>query len=90
MPPLLLGYLVVINGLAFVLMGIDKWKAARGSRRIPESTLLLPAALLGCVGSWSASALFRHKTSKSSFRWKHVLATAVSIGWVVLIVREGL
>jgi uncharacterized membrane protein YsdA (DUF1294 family) len=87
MPPFLLGYLVVINALAFSLMGIDKWKATRGARRIPESTLLLPAALLGCVGSWTASSLFRHKTAKSSFRWKHVLATAISIGWCVLIVR---
>lgn len=90
MSPIVLGYLVVINALAFVLMGLDKWKASRGARRIPESTLLLPAALLGCVGSWTASALFRHKTSKSTFRWKHLLATAISVGWVVLIVRRGL
>ncbi|MBL8769216.1 MAG: DUF1294 domain-containing protein [Planctomycetes bacterium] len=87
---MVLGYLVVVNALAFVLMGLDKWKASRGARRIPESTLLLPAALLGCVGSWTASALFRHKTSKSTFRWKHLLATAISVGWVVLIVRRGL
>lgn len=90
MSPIVLGYLVVVNALAFVLMGLDKWKASRGARRIPESTLLLPAALLGCVGSWTASALFRHKTSKSTFRWKHLLATAISVGWVVLIVRRGL
>lgn len=90
MSPIVLGYLVVINALAFVLMGLDKWKASRGARRIPESTLLLPAALLGCVGSWTASALFRHKTSKSTFRWKHLLATAISVGWVVLIKRRGL
>ena len=42
--PVLLGVMSVIS---FTLMGIDKAKARRGSRRIPEKTLFLFTLLGG-------------------------------------------
>ena len=45
--PVLLGVMSVIS---FTLMGIDKAKARRGSRRIPEKTLFLFTLLGGGIG----------------------------------------
>ena len=36
----LLYYLIVINVVTFLVYGIDKWKAKKGSWRISEATLL--------------------------------------------------
>lgn len=44
-------YLIVINVLAFALMGIDKSKAKRHLWRIPEKTLFLSALLGGGTGA---------------------------------------
>ena len=38
-------YLIIINIIAFFLMGIDKKKARTGAWRIPEKTLFLSAIL---------------------------------------------
>ena len=43
-------YLIAVNVLAFVLMGIDKRRAKQNAWRIPEKTLFLPAILGGALG----------------------------------------
>lgn len=58
----------VMSLLAFLLMGIDKGKAKRGKRRIPEKTLFLFAALLGGVGGTAGMYAFRHKTKHWYFK----------------------
>ena len=55
-------YLLLINLLAFALMGIDKKKARRHKWRIPEKTLFLSALLGGSVGAIAGMQFFRHKT----------------------------
>lgn len=60
-------YLVIINFLGFVIMGIDKLKAKRGSRRIPENTLFMFTILGGGVGTILGMYIFRHKTKKKKF-----------------------
>ena len=40
-------YLIILNLLAFLLMGLDKAKARRHRWRIPEKTLFLSALLGG-------------------------------------------
>ena len=60
-------YLIVINLVAFALMGIDKHKAKRKQWRIPERTLFLSAAVGGSVGAMYGMHLFRHKTKHRSF-----------------------
>lgn len=60
-------YLALINLIAFVLMGIDKYKATRHRWRIPERTLFLPAILGGSLGALLGMGVFRHKTRKTLF-----------------------
>lgn len=64
---ILIAYLVLINVVAFVAFGVDKWKAQRGAWRIPELTLLLLAALGGSVGAWLGMRVWRHKTQHLKF-----------------------
>ena len=64
----LLYYLAFINLLLFVLMGVDKAKAKRGSRRFPEATLFFLAVAGGSLGGLLGMAAFRHKTLHKSFR----------------------
>lgn len=66
---LLLGYLLLVNLIAFVLMGLDKCRARRDRWRIPEKTLFLPAVLGGSAGAVAGMHLFHHKTKHWYFRF---------------------
>ena len=81
-------WLLVINALTLVSYGLDKVLAkikahAPKTRRVPEKTLLLLAALGGGIGAWLAMELFRHKTQHRSFRICVPLFTTI---WTVVIV----
>ena len=60
-------YLIIINIIAFFLMGIDKKKAQNGAWRIPEKTLFFSAILGGSIGAIAGMQLFRHKTKHRTF-----------------------
>ena len=60
-------YLLVINVVGFLIMGIDKLKAKKGMWRIPENTLFLFAFLGGGIGTIAGMYTFRHKTKKMKF-----------------------
>ena len=60
-------YFLIVNSLAFVIAGYDKYVALKNRYRIPENTLFLLAAIGGSLGLLLAMLLFRHKTSKTSF-----------------------
>ena len=62
------GVLLVMNVLAFALMGIDKVKAKAGAWRIPEKTLFLVTALFGGLGGTLGMNVFRHKTKHWYFK----------------------
>lgn len=64
---LVLAGLLVINGLTFILFGIDKLRAEAGEWRIAESTLLGLSLFGGSGGAFLARHLFRHKTRKEPF-----------------------
>ena len=55
-------WLAAFSVIAFALMGIDKAKARRGSRRIPEKTLFLFTLLGGGIGGTLGMHVFHHKT----------------------------
>lgn len=59
---LIIVYLVVINFISFIMMGLDKYKAKKRAWRIPESTLFVLALIGGSVGSIAGMHLFHHKT----------------------------
>lgn len=60
-------YLGVINIVAFVLYGIDKWKAAHDKWRIKEATLIGSAVIGGSIGALAGMKVFRHKTKHKKF-----------------------
>ena len=60
-------WLVFINLLAFVLFGLDKWKARRGDWRISENALMLSALLGGSIGALAGMRVFHHKTRHKKF-----------------------
>ncbi len=61
-------YLAAINLFLFVLMGVDKAKAKRSARRVPEATLFFLAVIGGSLGGILGMAAFRHKTRHTLFR----------------------
>lgn len=58
----LASYLLIVNLIGFIMMGIDKRKARRKAFRIPESTLFVIALIGGSIGTIAGMYLFRHKT----------------------------
>ncbi|MBR6648957.1 MAG: DUF1294 domain-containing protein [Bacteroidaceae bacterium] len=72
-------YLITVNILAFVLFGLDKFKARRGFWRISEKGLMLTALCGGSIGALFGMRLFRHKT-------KHKLFT---IGVPLILLVQG-
>ena len=67
MQTLILLYLLIVNAVAFLLMLVDKRKAQKKLWRIPESTLLLSAAIGGSIGALAGMYTFRHKTKHVKF-----------------------
>jgi uncharacterized membrane protein YsdA (DUF1294 family) len=79
----MLAWVAVTSASAFLLFGFDKWRAGRtGRRRVAESSLWLVSALGGWPGGLLGIIVFRHKSSKPSFRFKFSLALIV---WVALV-----
>ena len=62
-------YLLIINAVGFLLMGLDKRRAKRGQWRISEKTLFLPPLLGGTVGAIVGMQVFHHKTKHWYFRY---------------------
>lgn len=72
-------YGVAINLLAYTAMVLDKGRAARQARRIPEATLLRLALLGGSLGTVLAQRRIRHKTRKEPFRSRLVRIVALQV-----------
>ena len=70
--------IIVMNVLAFALMGIDKYRAKAGKWRIKEATLFLVTGLFGGLGGTLGMFAFRHKTKHWYFK----------IGFPVLLVLQ--
>lgn len=62
-------YLLIVNMVGFVLMGVDKRRARRDQWRISEKTLFLPPLLGGTVGAILGMRVFHHKTKHWYFRY---------------------
>ncbi len=74
-----IGALIVINIAAFVLFGMDKERALRERRRLPEAYLLWLALLGGAAGAIAGQQIFRHKTRKQPFRTLLIGAAVVNL-----------
>ena len=60
-------YAALLSLLDFILMGVDKSRAKRRVRRIPEASLLLVAVIGGGLGGLLGMYFFRHKTRHAAF-----------------------
>lgn len=80
-------YLLFINIIGFLAMGIDKLKAQKGWWRIPEGTLMMLCLLGGGIGTIAGMYTFRHKTKKMKFTigMPTILITEIAlIGYVII------
>ena len=83
----LLGYLALVNVIAFTVYGADKRRAKKSKRRVPEKTLFLLALVGGSVGALAGMYLFRHKTRHWYFVWgiPAILAAQVALAlWLTV------
>ncbi len=79
-------YLLIINVITFIVYCVDKYKAKQGKWRIPESTLLLLAALGGSVGALLGMKVWHHKTMHKKFQYgvPAILVVQVAVvGWII-------
>lgn len=76
---LLLVYLLVVNLAAFVLMGVDKYRARHDQWRISERMLFLFPLLCGSLGGVLGMQVFHHKTRHWYFRYGLPLILVVQL-----------
>lgn len=76
-------YFVSINLIAFVLCGLDKWRAVHRYYRISENCLLLFTFIGGCFGMVLGMYFFHHKTKKFKFK----LVYLACFGWILWFMK---
>jgi uncharacterized membrane protein YsdA (DUF1294 family) len=79
-------YILIINIAGFVVMVLDKRRAIRKERRIPEKVLFRITAGGGGMGTTAAMFIVRHKTKHASFL---LLLPAMTIVNFSLLVSEA-
>lgn len=60
-------YLITLNIISFIIMGIDKILAIKFKKRVNEHTLLTLSVFGGCYGTFLAMIIFNHKIRKAKF-----------------------
>ena len=85
---LIIIYLVSVNCISFIIMGVDKHKARKRAWRIPESTLFVLALIGGSLGSIIGMHLFRHKTRHWYFLYGMPAILIIQVLLVVLLVTS--
>lgn len=86
-------YIIFINVLGFVIMGVDKNIAKKNGdsdikrMRIPEATIFTIALLLDGIGCCVGMKVFHHKTKKLKFYIGMPLAVILNIVTLYFINR---
>lgn len=60
-------WVVAVSIALFIIMGVDKYCAKIGARRVPEARLFKIAIFGGALGGWLGMQTFRHKTRHRKF-----------------------
>jgi len=84
---LIIIYIIAINIIGFILMGVDKRRARKRVWRVPEKNLWIIALLGGSFGSLLGMRYFRHKTKHKMFTIGMpllIIVHTVLIFWVYL------
>jgi uncharacterized membrane protein YsdA (DUF1294 family) len=85
-------WLLTLGLVTLAVFGLDKLQARRGGERISETALLGLSLCGGSLGALLAMSLFRHKTSKRSFRLAFAGVVVAQIGlffWWWTVFREA-
>lgn len=82
-PEMIILYVLIINLIGFLIMGLDKFKAKKGFWRTPEKTIFIITLLGGGIGTVTGMYLFRHKTKKMKFT---IGLPTILISEIVLII----
>lgn len=85
---LLLSCIIAVNVITFVVYGIDKLKAKKGKRRVPEATLLLLAIVGVSVGAWCGVKVWHHKTMHVKFKYGIPLIMAMHAVLLVYLMTK--
>ncbi len=80
-------YVLVINLVGFILMGIDKRRAIKRAFRIPEATLFTVACIGGSIGSILGMKFFHHKTRHWYFVYGMPIILILQILFIILIIN---
>lgn len=83
---LILLYVIIVNLISFIVMGVDKRKARKRAFRIPEATLFVLALIGGSLGSVIGMRLFHHKTRHWYFLYGMPVILALQIILVLAVV----
>lgn len=86
LPQQLFWFYLVVSVIAVLVYGWDKFAALCKWRRTPENVLHMYALLGGWPGALFAQQLFRHKSSKKTFRrgfWLTVALNLCLLGFVL-------
>jgi len=85
LPPVILGFYMVVSLMTFIAYADDKSAARKGAWRTKESTLHLLSLIGGWPGALVAQNKLRHKSRKVSFRavfWMTVLFNCGVFVWM--------
>ncbi len=79
-------YLILVNIISFLVMGLDKHRAKVHKWRVSEKTLFLLALLGGSAGSVLGMYTFHHKTRHWYFVWgmPAILFLQIVLGIVII------
>ena len=80
-------YFAVLSIVTYFTYAIDKKKAKKGARRIPEKTLLCMSFFGGAAGGFLAMQICRHKTKPEHwyFTVVNLLGIACSVAALILL-----
>lgn len=78
-------FFITTNIGSLIYFGLDKRKAKKNQKRIPERSLLIMTLFGGTIGSILGMLFFNHKIAKQRFLLKIVLIIAIQILFLYLI-----
>ena len=79
-------YVIAVNVISFVMMGVDKRRAVKRAFRIPESTLFVLAIIGGSIGSIAGMHLFHHKTRHWYFLYGMPVILALQVILILAVI----
>lgn len=80
-------YLLAINFIGFLLVGIDKHKAKKKKWRIPEKNFFILGLFGGALGIYGGMQYFRHKTQHRLFVYGIPMVILLNFAVIVFVMK---